>query len=79
MTLTKTEAEYEEALAKVAYTAYCESCGNKSFRGEPLPVWADVVPDIKRHWRAAMHAVGQAMLDIASAEKEAEITLGGSQ
>ena len=42
---------------EIAYNAYCESRGWKSFTGEPLPQWKDVRPDIAQGWRLAAQAV----------------------
>lgn len=49
--------------AEAAYTAYCESCGGKSFRGEPLPSWQQLQQStdeahqkLVKHWEAAAKA-----------------------
>ena len=44
---------------KVAYEAYCETRQWKSFNGSKLPLWDNVMPDIKDGWIAAANAVLQ--------------------
>lgn len=47
-------------LGKVAYEAYCENSGGKSLiSGAPLPVWADLKPEIQSAWKAAADAVAK--------------------
>jgi hypothetical protein len=43
--------------AEIAYLAYCDACGGRSVRGEPLPSWAELAPKIRAHWRASAAAV----------------------
>jgi hypothetical protein len=43
----------DDELGRVAYTAYCERQGWKSFNGDQLPVWDSVRLDIKLAWIAA--------------------------
>ena len=42
---------------QIAYEAYCEKQGWKSFHGEPLPPWADLREDIRDAWGVASLAV----------------------
>jgi hypothetical protein len=51
----------DDLLGKVAYDAYCETRGWKSFNNEPLPQWGDVRPDIKSGWIIAAKAVTRAV------------------
>jgi len=45
-------------IAASAYRAYAASTGNKNFRGEPMPEFADLPQPIKTAWQAAVrHAV----------------------
>jgi hypothetical protein len=46
-------------LGRIAYNAYCESVGWKSFAGEPLPQWDDVLLHIKLGWVGAAVAVAE--------------------
>jgi len=43
----------DDDLGRVAYTAYCERQGWKSFSGDQLPSWDEVRLDIKLAWIAA--------------------------
>jgi hypothetical protein len=48
----------DDELGRIAYTAYCERQGWKSFSGDQLPEWNAVRLDIKLAWiAAAMSAV----------------------
>jgi hypothetical protein len=42
-----------EQLARIAYEAYAESSSNKNFRGDPMPQWERLPPQIRKHWRAS--------------------------
>lgn len=44
-------------LARIAYTAYGESTGNKNFLGDPMPAWEDLPDSIRTAWEAAAGAV----------------------
>lgn len=44
-------------LAQVAYAAYGESTGGKTFDGRPMPEWDDLGEGIQRAWREAAAAV----------------------
>jgi len=39
-----------KSLGQTAYEAYCHSRDWKSFNGEKLPEWLDVIPEIKVAW-----------------------------
>jgi hypothetical protein len=43
-------------VAKVAYAAYGSSTGNKNFRGEEMPTWDGLTPEIRIAWAEAVHA-----------------------
>lgn len=43
--------------AQKAYMAYCENSGNKNFRGEECPPWAELPMEIRSHWCAAVIAL----------------------
>ena len=45
-------------LGQVAYDAYCNKRGWKSFNGDALPQWHDQGPDLRDAWNAAAEAVG---------------------
>lgn len=42
-----------EDVARAAYATYGESTGNKNYRGDPMPDWADLGDTIQRAWLAA--------------------------
>lgn len=44
-------------LAEVAYQAYGSATGNKNFRGDPMPAWADLPEPIKHAWTVAADAI----------------------
>lgn len=50
-----------KTLGQIGYEAYCAHSDGKSLvigeRGEPLPAWADVTPEIKAAWEAAGNAL----------------------
>jgi hypothetical protein len=46
-------------LGRIAYNAYCESVGWKSFTGDPLPQWDEVRLDLKLGWVGASVAVAE--------------------
>ena len=49
---------------QVAYDAYCEAQGWKSYAGTPLPKWGpDLRADIRAAWEVAATAAVLAMLD----------------
>jgi hypothetical protein len=55
----RTAAEVE-ALAKLAYVAYCEVAGWRAPTGEPIPPW-EQLPALKQEgWRAAVRALERA-------------------
>lgn len=57
---TKTDIlQIMKNLGQVAYEAYCENRGWKSFNGEPLPHWDNVKEDIRKSWEIAAKAVEQ--------------------
>jgi hypothetical protein len=64
-----------EHLGKVAYHAYCDSRGWKSFSGEELPHWGEVETNIKVGWIQAARAVRITLqgylVDIQSLDAEA--------
>ncbi len=48
---------------QIAYEGYNEACGNKSFRGEPLPTWEQMIADPERkHLAAYWEAAGRNVL-----------------
>ena len=47
----------DEAYAKVAYDAYCESRGWVSVRGDPLPPFEAQSPELKSAWGFSARAV----------------------
>jgi hypothetical protein len=51
------ERKVDDDLGRVAYTAYCERQGWKSFNNDQLPGWDDVRLDIKLAWIAAAVSV----------------------
>lgn len=54
-----------EALAKVAYEAYCAHTGWKSLvSGATLPQWVDVKPEIKAAWEAVVNK----LIEVSSRE-----------
>jgi hypothetical protein len=48
-------------IAADAYRAYSVSTGNKNFRGEPMPAWADLPESIQAAWAAAVFQVNDAL------------------
>jgi hypothetical protein len=50
------EIEGRAPAAERAYAAYVVSCGGKSVRGEDLPGWDDLAPEVRGHWEAAARA-----------------------
>jgi hypothetical protein len=52
-TMEQSDPQMDDALGRVAYTAYCERQGWQSFSGDQLPGWDDVRLDIKLAWIAA--------------------------
>lgn len=66
----KGSAVPKDGLGKVAYEAYSESVGGKSFNGDDLPSWEeryDTHPEIAAAWEAA----AQATLGATFGKKEA--------
>lgn len=53
---------------EVAYNAYCEARGWKSFAGDHLPPFEKVQPDIQAAWEAA----GRAVIDQINTEPQPE-------
>jgi hypothetical protein len=52
-----------DEVAKVAYSAYCESVGGIAFNGDQLPTWAEQKersPRIAGAWIAAVKAAVEA-------------------
>lgn len=47
----------EATLGELAYSAYFESCGGRSVRGDKLPLWPEQSPVIQAHWEAAARQV----------------------
>lgn len=48
---------------QIAYEGYNEACGNKSFRGEPLPTWEQMIADPERaHLAAFWESAGRSVL-----------------
>jgi hypothetical protein len=45
-------------IAASAYRAYAASTGNKNFRGDPMPAWADLPAPIRTAWEAAVRQAG---------------------
>lgn len=45
-------------IAASAYRAYAASTGNKNFRGEPMPAFADLPQPIRTAWEAAVRQTG---------------------
>lgn len=46
-------------IAASAYRAYAASTGNKNFRGEQMPGFADLPRPIQVAWQAAVRQVGE--------------------
>jgi len=56
-------------LGGVAYTAYCNAVGGKSFNGDALPTWGEMLADPKKlrlveAWAIAADAVITDFIDI---------------
>jgi hypothetical protein len=49
-------------LGKIAYDTYCQKVGWKSFRGEPLPEWKEVPPNIQEAWEGATAEVWSTLM-----------------
>lgn len=49
-------------LDQVAYAAYGQSTGGYNFRGDPMPEWEDLPPEIQAAWQAAAAAVADKVL-----------------
>lgn len=45
-------------IAASAYRAYAASTGNKNFRGDPMPAFADLPQPIRTAWEAAVRQAG---------------------
>lgn len=61
------EATQIDHLAGQLYTVYCAAVGGVSFRGEPLPTWADFVLNPKTQtqseaWRATAREARKQLL-----------------
>lgn len=44
-------------LGKIAFDAYSESTGGKTYNDRPIPPWSDISPHIQQAWQAAALAV----------------------
>jgi hypothetical protein len=44
-------------LGRLAYEAYAEAVGWKTYEGRPLLSWADLPVGVQRGWRASANAV----------------------
>lgn len=49
-------------IAASAYRAYAASTGNKNYRGEPMPDFADLPDAIKTAWQAAVRQANECYL-----------------
>lgn len=47
-------------LGKIAFDAYSESTGGKTYNDRPIPPWSDISPHIQQAWQAAALAVVEA-------------------
>lgn len=46
-------AEDNERRARAGYERYAEDAAYKAVNGESLPSWADMKPEVRKHWVAA--------------------------
>lgn len=51
-----------KTLGQIAYEAYCNERGWKSFNGDSLPQWDYVQPDLQHAWQRAAEAVHREIL-----------------
>ena len=51
-----------KTLPQIAYEAYAEYLGWKSYQGLPIPRWVDLRQNIQEAWGAATHAVCDAIV-----------------
>ena len=49
--------DFQTKRAKLAYEAYCEAVGGKSWDGKPLQKWDDLPESIQLAWAVAAKAV----------------------
>ena len=46
-----------EEYAKIAFEAYSESTGGKTYDGKPIPKWNELPEHVQRAWSAAAAAI----------------------
>lgn len=57
-------------IAELAYRAYAASTGNKNFRGDPMPAFADLPRPIRTAWEAAARHTHRVLICGMTAELE---------
>lgn len=75
--LARNEGTVMESLARVAYEAYAEKTGGKTWDGREMPAWDDLPQQTRDAWDAATQAAVKALKSKAEAAPPVTVHFSG--